>query len=520
MFFKYSHVFRFVSALLTATLATALPALALGSAATDGTVDSSFRTTSNQESGAGGTHASGAAVTIVRSSLTDEEARAIAVQFAPRFRFHRNELFLPVDPLFVLSDEPESWPQGPAAASVLGTADERTRRYLSLSWKEKQARAQVYYHVQRSDLQGPGRLVVQYWLYYIESRYRTKKGFFPFSMDFSHPNDFEHLCLLLAPVRASTSVDGKGLPRYSIERIITNVHSGLIPDHFTPLNPPLHDKNSPLIMVELGSHTPVPDVDEDGVVRTQVDIEPGRITWGLRDTGRIWAWRSPSDSEPRTSESSITLVAAASSENQSFPSDDGHEDLHYQLMPASQLDTAFRKLELSSHEEKAAFRGQTGIFKRLFGKNDGGSASLRLPSASPYFTDPGRFQKNSSERQRGLSIGYTNFLDSYSPMIGGRIGIFTPRRPWPKWTAGLNLILPADNLVAEAELLASYEIDMSVDAFGGAAFLATKNGRGQIDWLMGLQLQLDRFRLRGAFHRSGEINNDLFEFRIQYDLWR
>lgn len=520
MFFKFSRLLKFVSALLAVTLATALPALALGSSASVGTVDPSVRATYSKGSDTGGPHASGAEVQIVRPSLTDAEARAIAVQFAPRFRFHRDELFLPVDPLFVLSDAPESWPQGPAAASALGTAADRTRRYLSLSQGEKLARAKVYYHVKRSDEQGPGHLVVQYWLYYVESRYHTKSGFFPFSMDFSHPNDFEHLCLYLAPVQASTPADENMPPRYSIEQIVTNVHSGMIPNHFTPLNPPLHDKNNPLILVELGSHTPVPDIDEDGIVRTQVDIDPGRITWGLRDTGRIWAWRSPSDAEPRKSESSITLAAAASSENQYFASGDDDADWHYQLMSASYLDTAFRNLELSSHEEKAAFRGQTGVFMRLFGKNDGGSNYLRLPSASSDYTDLSSFLKNSSERQRGLSIGFTNFVDSYSPMIGGRFGIFTPRRPFPKLTAGLNLILPADNLVTEAELLASYEIDMAVDVLGGAAFLATNDGRRQTDWLIGLHLQLDRFRLRGAFHRSGEINNDLFEFRIQYDVWR
>ena len=73
---------------------------------------------------------------------------------------------------------------------------------------------------------------------------------------------------------------------------------------------------------------------------------------------------------------------------------------------------------------------------------------------------------------------------------------------------------------AGPSLLASYEIDTQVDLFGGAAWLADGSGEHQTDWLFGLQLQLGRIRFRGAFRRSGTLNNDQADFRIQYDFWK
>ena len=124
------------------------------------------------------------------------------------------------------------------------------------------------------------------------------------------------------------------------------------------------------------------------------------------------------------------------------------------------------------------------------------------------------------ERQRGLSLGFTNTLDHYSAMIGGRLPLAIPPRPWPALTADIGVVFPPSGPVMDAELLASYEVDTQVDLFAGAAWLATRAGERQIDWLVGLQLQLGRVRFRGALRRAGDVNNDAADFRIQYDVWR
>jgi hypothetical protein len=444
--------------------------------------------------------------------LADDRARAIAIRFAPRFRFHPDEAYLPVHPLFVLGTADQDGSQGAGAAQVLGTPADRIRRYLALTLAEKAAKARIFYDVYHDARQGPGRIVVEYWLYFVESRYRTQRGFFPFSLDTSHPNDFEHVFLILAP-RAGSFLDSDNSSMgLGIERIIANVHDGRVPNHVTPISAGTRIAERPLVLVELGSHSLAPDVDGDGYVRTNLDVEPRRITWGLRDTGRIWAWRSPDDASLREASASTTLIPAGA------PGAEG--DRTYELEPMPSVDAAFRSLALAPAQEELAFRGQVHPFKRVFGKNDGGSPALRRPSSSVDHGDAGRLLNDSVERQRGFSLGFTNTFDSYTLMLGGRLPLATPGRPWPALTADVGVVFPAGGPVLDAELLASYEIDTQVDLIGGAAWLASSSGERQADWLVGLQLQLGRIRLRGAFRRGGTVNDDQADFRIQYDLWK
>ena len=96
----------------------------------------------------------------------DDEARAIAIRFAPRFRFHPDEAYLPVHPLFVLDTARQEGSQGAGAAQVLGSPADRIRRYVSLTLAEKAAKARIFYDVYRDERRGRGRVVVEYWLYF------------------------------------------------------------------------------------------------------------------------------------------------------------------------------------------------------------------------------------------------------------------------------------------------------------------------------------------------------------------
>ena len=444
--------------------------------------------------------------------LADDQARAIAICFAPRFRFHPDEAYLPVHPLFVLETADQEGSQGPAAVQVLGSPADRIRRYLTLTLVEKAAMARIFYDVYHDDRQGPGRIVVEYWLYFVESRYRTQRGFFPFSLDTSHPNDFEHVFLILAPRAASFLESEDPSTGLGIERIVADVHDGRVPNHVTPISAGARLAERPLLLVELGSHSLAPDVDGDGYVRTNVDVERRRITWGLRDTGRIWAWGSPDDAPLREASAATTLIPAGA------PGAEG--DRTYELEPMPSIEAAFRSLALAPAQEESAFRGQVNPFKRLSGKNDGGSPALRRPSSSADHGDAGRLLNDSVERQRGLSVGFTNTFDSYILILGGRLPVATPGQPWPALTADVSMVFPAGGPALDAELLASYEIDTQVDLFVGAGWLANRSGERQTDWLVGLQMQLGRIRMRGAFRRGGKVNDDQADFRIQYDLWK
>ena len=69
--------------------------------------------------------------------LADDQARAIAIRFAPRFRFHPDEAYLPVHPLFVLEATNQEGSQGPGAAQALGSPADRIRRYLALTLRRE-----------------------------------------------------------------------------------------------------------------------------------------------------------------------------------------------------------------------------------------------------------------------------------------------------------------------------------------------------------------------------------------------
>ena len=105
-------------------------------------------------------------------------------------------------------------------------------------------------------------------------------------------------------------------------------------------------------------------------------------------------------------------------------------------------------------------------------------------------------------------------------MVSGRFPLATPPQPWPALTADVGLVFPSAGPVIDAEVLASYEIDTQVDVIGGFAWLADVRGQRQADWLVGLQLQLGRFRFRGTVRGAGVVNNDQADFRVQYDLWK
>jgi hypothetical protein len=450
---------------------------------------------------------------VATQSLPDEEARAIAVRFAPRFRFHPDEAYLPVHPLFVLGAADREWPEGAAAVQALGSTGDRIRRYLELTQAEKVARATVFYHVYRDERLGPRRIVAEYWLYFVESRYRTQGGFFPFSLDLSHPNDFERVFLILAPGARSPSDARAHATDLVIERIVANVHDGRVPNHVKSFGAGEEITDRPLLLVERGSHALAPDVDGDGHVLATQDVEPRRITWGLRDTGRIWAWQSPGDAERREPGVSMTLIPRGVAGPEGDPS--------YELQPIARVDRDFHRLALvPADAEEKAFRGHVNPFARFFGKNDGGAPSMRRPSTSPEFGNANRMENDSLERQRGLSVGFTNTVDSYTVILGGRWPLATPGRPWPALTADVGVVFPSAGPVVDAELLASYEIDTQVDLFAGAAWLVNSSGQRQADWLAGLQLQLGRIRFRGAYRRGGDVNDDQADFRIQFDLWK
>jgi hypothetical protein len=79
--------------------------------------------------------------------LADDQARAIAIRFAPRFRFHPDEAYLPVHPLFVLDTADQMRSQGTAAINLLGSPTDRIRRYRALTLAEKAAKARIFYDV-------------------------------------------------------------------------------------------------------------------------------------------------------------------------------------------------------------------------------------------------------------------------------------------------------------------------------------------------------------------------------------
>lgn len=513
-------------------------------------------------------------------ALSAQLERALAERFAPVLAFHGAEEFFPCSPFFVL-DLPtrgadvgdglrprsadaaarrdvaalgrvaargDAAARGDVAApddaaalddpSALGDVASRTERYRSLSRARRVELARVFYQAYPFVDGGGPRVVVEYWLYYVQNAYRSRSGVFPVRVDTSHPNDMEHIFLILRPVDGAEGAadlpDRAGA--YAIQSVLASAHHGNLPTNVYSF-PAGHESRRPLrFIVELGSHAVAADIDGDGVFDEGADSDGGKFVWGIRDSGAPWAAYDSSYMDPRGGDNAIVLSPlrgkAAGSPSGSGgepgagqgagPAAEGSTRPSagtYRLVAAEALDATFQELGLSDAQVAHAFEVSVGWPKRLFGRSDGQPDKLLLPSRHEDFGDPRRLKSGYADLERGLDIGYTNILYGVTLFAGGRYTWINTSRVVPDVVVeGQALVTAEGNDYYELALLGSYPIDTMSRVFAGASLITDdiRFDKRQYGLLGGIEFRLAAFRFRTAYRTTGQVSRAKVDFRLYY----
>ena len=131
------------------------------------------------------------------AALTPDDERRLAERFAPVLVFHPEENYFPTSPLFPLDLATDEASAAQSPASLLGTASSRREQYRRLTMAQKAQISTVYYRAYPARLRSQDVVVVESWFYYVHNRYRIRGNLLPIWVDGSHPNDLEHVHVVL-----------------------------------------------------------------------------------------------------------------------------------------------------------------------------------------------------------------------------------------------------------------------------------------------------------------------------------
>jgi len=465
------------------------------------------------------------------ATLSGSQQLELAEHFAPVLVFHRDEEFFPVSPLFPLElDSSASAGESevrakPSLAAVLGDVDTRTAAYRSFPLQRKAALAKVFFQAYPFSESGEQLVVVEYWFYHLQNTYRATGGIFPVRVDASHPNDMEHLFLVLRP-RSVDLAGSTGLPRgaddYAVKTIYASAHHGTLPNNAYEFAPGQELTRPPRVLVELGSHALAVDIDVDGRFTPGVDSTwNGKFVWGIRDSGKTWARYDPSYMDPRREDSSVVFAhgrdADVSSQAQLEPA-----SYRYRLEHATSVSSAFQEFDASSAELDEAFKVDVAWPKRLFGRSDGGPEKLFIPAEHENFGDPKQLEQGYARRERGLTFGYTNILYSATFVLGGRYAFVNNSKLVPDlMLEGQVLLTGEGNDYYEVSALGYYPIDTVTNFFVGGSLITDdiRFDKRQYDLLGGLEFRLSSFRFRVAYRSTGAVSRAAIDFRALYLLF-
>jgi hypothetical protein len=414
--------------------------------------------------------------------------------------FHPEEAFFPTDPLFSLDSLAGSAPaSGESGPEALGTPASRADAYLSLSVGEKSRQGTVY---DRACVARPGghpRVVLEYWLYYVRNDYRVRGNLLPFWFDGSHPNDLEHIHLVLRP-------EGDEVEGFAIESGYASAHEGKVPVHRFRPRP---DAGRHIrFLVERGSHALAPDLDGDGVYTPGPDGDSGYKTiWGVRDRGITWA-RYKADYMDARDREAIVLEHDPASDNGTLP---------YRLAPVADLDARFSALDLTDADREAAFEDERHWFRRLFGGDNGSSESLLRPPVPRVDTESVGIRPFESG-ERGVMLGATFSFEEPGLFLGGRYAFLNGSEWLPDLFLEADGILTRDKAYVSSRLLATYPLDGSTRIMAGRSLItdSIRFDRRQWDWVGVIEFTLGRMRVSGMGRTIGPLSGLSKEFRLFY----
>jgi hypothetical protein len=446
--------------------------------------------------------------------LTRAEQASLAEQFAPVLVFHPEEQYFPTSPLFPLSTETTE-----SRLSSLGTPQSRIQDYRSLPLTEKGKLATVFYRAYPASVSDEPVVVLEYWFYYVQNDYRVRGNVLPFWMDGNHPNDLEHIHLVLR----AESPDGLNLSlgplpgdlKYSVREAYASAHEGKIPANRykfrdTSKEGPTH------FLVELGSHALAPDIDQDGLFTPGKDGDSGsKVLWGVRDHGYTWPRYRASYMDPRTSSNALvfSFEGAAARTEGALPG----QYFSYELVPVDSLGDRFAQLELTEKQREHAFENKVFWFTRVFGKDNGRSEKLLMPPpAGIGGKSIGVRGVSSSERH--FLVGTVLNVDDPGLFAGGRYSFLTSSRYLPDLMLQVDGILTRRDKYLSPQVMLSYPIDGFTKIMAGQSLVTDsfRFDRVQWNWVGAIEVRLGDMRISAATRSVGPLRTSAKEFRLFY----
>jgi hypothetical protein len=439
------------------------------------------------------------------SELPAAVQRELAAQFAPTLVFHRDEQYFPTSPLFPIDRGPGSTGTrdgGIDAFRRLGTTDDRRRHYERLSPAGKANLARVYFRAYHAAVREGPVIVVEYWLYYVQNDYRVRGNLFPLWVDSSHPNDLEHIHLVL---------QRRADDRLEVTEVYSSAHTGTMPSnrfHF-------EDGQSPgrlRILVERGSHANAPDVNGDGIFTPGEDGSSGyKVLWGIRDRGLTWARYRPGYMDTRGDGHAVVFDYAGA------PDAGAEGDWTYRLVPVEELTTAFDALALTVRERRAIFENRRHPLARLFGRDNGTSEKLLVPPPRSVDRSSIGIERFMSG-ERGLVVGTQLNLEQQGVFAGARYSHLLGGTFVPDLMVQADAIFTRQQAHLSAQFLMTYPIDGSTTVMAGKALVADalRPGRHQWDWIAGIEFPVGNMRVSVASRSWGPITRFSKAVRLSY----
>jgi hypothetical protein len=418
------------------------------------------------------------------------EALSIAKAFAPRLVFHPNERYFPISPLFPVDPQRQVWLGDAALAELLATPQARQSEYDHLSRDEQLSRASLAYRVFSVVVSGRSQTVVEYWCHYVFNDYQFHGWAFPWQALDNHYNDLERVFIVLER-RADSSepVSDMATARraFVIRRIIGSAHDGAVSANVfdVPLDrfvrPPV------TVLVEKGSHAMAPDVDDDGRVTFDVDVNgKAKSFWGIRDHGESSARYRPSFTDDRTGGIRMCEVEEAAGSDDCAP---------YSLEPAEPLRAWFNGSALKGAARDRTV-GRTPWTVRWFG--DEKIERLLVAPDGPDARTLSRLAQHSAVAERGFSIGTT--FDRAQPVeLGGRYSWVTPGHLTPDLIGSAYVVGgPQGYAGSGLSLLGYYPLDIVTKVVFGVAWSDPRHliDRREWDVPLGVEFRVGHFRVR------------------------
>ena len=445
---------------------------------------------------------------VFAEDLSAGEQARLAQQFAPVLVFHTAEKFFPVSPLFPIAAEA---PASDKETTLLrlGTTESRTAAYLEMNLAERAKLATVHYRAYPAKRDGRNVVVLEYWFYYVRDEYRVRGNILPIWVGGNHPNDLEHVHLVLRQAEPGEFV---------VEEVYASSHEGKIPANRYNYGQAGHDGPT-RFFVELGSHALAPDINEDGIFSSGIDGDSGsKLQWGIRDRGYTWPRYHSNYMSPRSNGNAVVFEEENAAISPGNTEGTGFAKVYsYRLASVDSLGEGFAQLDLTGKELKSTFETPTFWFPRVFGRDNGRSKALLIPGPPKSGGESvGILGVSSSERF--LILGTALNMDEPGFLVGARYSFLTHSLIVPDFILETDSIVTRHKNYLSPQFLLSYPFDGFTRIMFGKSLVTDSWSFSPRQWdtVGTIEVRLGDMRISASARSIGPIRAVSKEFRLFY----